>query len=425
MREMRNSGGRKAVRGISVISWALYDLANQFFALIIVSLYFPRWISLEKGVPEIFYSLAFGVSMFLVAVSAPVLGAVADAKQKRKAFLVYFTLLSVVFTISLSLPVNVFWALVFFAIANVGCQGAIVFYNALMVDVAPRGRAGLVSGLGRMFGYTGAILALYLTKPVILNAGYRATFLITGILFFIFSLPCIIFVKETRHEESPGAARFLEGKGFAEVYKKLREMFISICEIEGFQDFLKASFFALCAVNTIILFMFVYAAKVFGLGEERLINLVAFSALFAIGGSLIAGFVSDLGGYRRSLMGVFFLWGVCIIGGALLSLRFVLVLGALAGLSLGSTWVVLRALVVRIVPEEMMGKAFGLFNLVNYLSAIVGPVFWGLILLYLSRLGEWGYRMAFFSLILFIITGIVFLFKMGKKLEPIRSEQIQ
>ncbi|MFH1553162.1 MAG: MFS transporter [Candidatus Omnitrophota bacterium] len=417
--------GRKAVTSISVISWALYDLANQFFALIIVSFYFPRWISLEKRVPEIFYSLAFGVSMFLVAVSAPVLGAVADARQRRKAFLVYFTLLSVVFTISLSLPVNVFWALVFFAIANFGCQGAIVFYNALMVDVAPRGRAGLVSGLGRMFGYTGAILALYLTKPVILNAGYRATFLITGILFFIFSLPCMIFVRETRHEESPGIVRFLEEKSFAEVYKKLRETFSSICKIEGFWDFLKASFFALCAVNTIILFIFVYAAKVFGLEEERLINLVAFSALFAIGGSLVAGFVSDLVGYRRSLVGVFFLWGVCIIGGALLSLRFVLVLGALAGLSLGSTWVVLRALVVRIVPEEMMGKAFGLFNLVNYLSAIVGPVFWGFILLYLSRLGEWGYRMAFLSLILFIVTGIVFLLKMGEKLERIRSEQIQ
>ena len=408
---MITSGGENRIRKLSVLSWALYDLANQFFALIIVSLYFPRWINIEKGIPEIFYSLAFGISMLLVAVSAPVLGVISDERKKHKVFLIFFTLLSVVFTISLSFPINVFLTLVFFAIANLGCQEAIIFYNALIVKVAPRDKVGLVSGIGRMFGYSGAVLALYMTKPVILKAGYRPTFFLTGILFLVFALPCMIFVKQN------GKVSLSSGRvSFSKAYGKLKTAFSDMCKLEGFIDFLKASFFGLCAVNTIILFMLVYAGKVFGLEEVALINLVAFSACFAIAGSILAGAISDRIGYRRSLLGVFLLWGMCILSGTFVGASFVWLIGALAGLSLGGTWVVLRAFVVKIVPEEMLGEAFGLFNLVNYLSAVVGPIFWGLILLYFSRLGERGYRFAFFSLIIFIAAGIVFLLKMEKRI---------
>ena len=75
----------------SVLSWALYDLANQFFALNVISLYFVRWVTLEKKSPEIFYSIAFGISMFFVAILAPILGTISDIRGKRKVFLIYFT----------------------------------------------------------------------------------------------------------------------------------------------------------------------------------------------------------------------------------------------------------------------------------------------------------------------------------------------
>jgi len=262
-----------------------------------------------------------------------------------------------------------------------------------------------------MFGYGGAVIAIYLSKPVILNAGYRATFLFTGIMFLIFSLPCMIFVRENGDEKGAGVSRLPEGKIFSDVYGKLKKAFSEIRKIKGFVDFLKASFFSLCAVNTVILFMSIYAWKVFGLGGDQLIDLIAFSALFAIVGSVLSGFASDFLGYRRFLVGVFFLWMICILGGALVSLPLLWLVGALLGLSLGSTWVVLRAMVVKLVPEEMMGEAFGIFSLINYLSAVVGPILWGLALLYLSRLGEWGYRLAFLGLILFFLLGVVFLLK--------------
>ncbi|MFH0913409.1 MAG: MFS transporter, partial [Candidatus Omnitrophota bacterium] len=179
-----------------ILSWALYDLANQFFALNVISLYFVRWLTIERQSPEILYSIAFVISTFFVAVSAPILGAISDITARRKPFLIYLTLLSIIFTMVLGVSKNIFLGLLFFIIANFGCQTAIVFYNALMVNIAPRGKIGLVSGFGKMMGYSGAVLALYLIKPIVLERGYQATFFPTGILFLIFSLPCLLFIKD-------------------------------------------------------------------------------------------------------------------------------------------------------------------------------------------------------------------------------------
>jgi len=401
---------------LAVFSWALYDLANQFFALNVVSLYFPRWLTIEKKSPEIFYSLAFGISMFLVAVCAPILGAISDVKARRKTFLVYFTFLSIIFTVALSLSPNVFLALGFFAIANFGCQLAIVFYNALMVNVAPKSKIGFVSGLGRMFGYSGAILALYLVKPVMLKFGYQATFFLAGILFLIFSLPCFIFIGEPAKKRMD-LHNFLENQGLLKIFRSLKSTLSDSYKFGELRNFLKAAFFGLSVVNTIILFMAVYASKVFGLTEAGVINLIAFSTIFAIGGSVLSGFISDIIGYKRSLMGVFFLWGLCLLLGALLKPPFHWLIGALVGISLGSTWVISRTLVIKLVDHHKVGEAFGLFNLVAYLAGIVGPLWWGLMLLYFSSLGEWKYRLSLFSLLLFIAVGFVFLLRLPKEIK--------
>ncbi|MBU1061937.1 MAG: MFS transporter [Candidatus Omnitrophica bacterium] len=407
----------KIKKGLLILSWALYDLSNQFFALNVVSLYFPRWLIIEKKSPEILYSLCFGISLFFVGICAPVLGAISDVSGRRKEFLAFFTLLSIIFTVSLGLATNIFWALVFFAIANFGCQGAVVFYNALMTDVAPKHRIGFVSGLGRMFGYSGAILALYTIKPAIL--GYQKAFIFTGMLFLIFSLPCIVFVKEKSPKYRTGIFYFLEREKLLEAFRRLRTTIFDISKLAELKDFLKASFFGLCAVNAIILFMSIYAGKVFGLKEGQIVNLIAFSTIFAIVGSIFSGFISDIIGYRKSLIGIFFLWGICFLGGGLLKPPFHWLIGALAGISLSSTWVVSRAMVIKIVPEDKIGEAFGLFNLVAYISGIVGSMFYGTIILFFSHLGEIGYRLALLSLTLFIAIGMSFLLKMGKSVRGI------
>jgi UMF1 family MFS transporter len=399
-----------------IISWALYDLANQFFALNIVSLYFVRWLVFKKGLPEIFYSVSFGISMFLVAVLAPFLGFVSDFLRRYRIFLVHFTLLSVIFTLLLAVTKNAFCALLFFIIANFGCQMAVVFYNALMVNIAAKNKLGLISGIGRMFAYCGAIVSLYFIKPIVLKYGYRATFLPTALLFLLFSLPCMIFVKDRLPQGKRGLVQFLKRYGISRILRALKRAVSKTYQIRGISNFLKSVFFGLCAVNAVVVFMSVYATQVFGLTESQIINLIAFGTLFAIAGSIISGLVSDYLGYKRSLLLVFVLWVFCFILGALAKgvANFFLI-GALVGLTLGSTMVVARALAISLVPQDKVGKVFGLFNLIGYASSIVGVLFWGLILALLSSWAQIGYRIALLSLNIFMFLGIFFLWRIPTK----------
>lgn len=409
---LANTALEKIKSSSLVLAWGLYDLANQFFALNVVSLYFVRWITLERGASEIFYSISFGISTFLVGISAPILGAISDKLERRRPFLVSLTLLSIIFTMLLGVPKSIILGLLFFAIANFGCQLAIVFYNAQMVDIAPKDKIGLVSGFGRMLGYSGALLALYLIKPIVLNCGYQATFLPTGILFLIFSLPCMLFIRDKQTKERINLVSFLKKEKIFGIFKDIRATFSDVRKLPGLSDFLKATFFGLCAVNAVILFMSVYATKVFGFSESQIINLLAFSTVFAIAGSMFSGFLSDFLGHKRCLLATFFLWSICFLAGAFArSIPLYWLIGALVGTALGATWVVSRALVIKLVPAEKIGAVFGLFNLIGYISAITGAMFWGLALLLLSPFGEWGYRIALLSLVFFTATGFIFLLR--------------
>lgn len=393
----------------------MYDLANQFFALNVISLYFVRWLTLEKQAPEIFYSISFGISTIFVAASAPILGTISDLTSRRRPFLVFLTLLSIVFTMLLGMG-NLLLALIFFIIANYGCQAAVVFYNAMMVNIAPKDKVGLISGLGKMFGYSGAIIALYLIKPVVIRSGYQAAFLPTGILFLLFSLPCMLFIKDRKPQGKIELLSFLKKEKIQQIFMTLKETAFGAHRFPGLLDFLKASFFGLCAVNAVILFMSVYASKVFGMNESEVINLITFSTFFAIFGSIFSGFISDYLGAKCCLAIVFILWGLCFLTGAFAGSFFLYwVIGAVVGVALGATWVVSRALAIRLVPEERMGEIFGLFNLVGYLAAIVGGFVWGLTVLFFSSFGEWGYRMTLLCQIPFMALGFIFLMRIPSK----------
>jgi MFS-type transporter involved in bile tolerance (Atg22 family) len=86
-------------------------------------------------------------------------------------------------------------------------------------------------------------------------------------------------------------------------------------------------------------------------------------------------------------------------------------IAALVGLTLGSTWVIFRALALNLVPAEKIGEIFGLFNLVGYLSSILGSLFWATLLLLLNPLGELRYRIALLSLALFMLLSLIFLWR--------------
>src|SRR3990172_3625218 len=133
-----------------VWGWAIYDFANTIFSMNILTLYFASWVILDHGLEDIWYSLIFSISMFFVAVSMPVLGAISDISGKKKSYLLGLTLGCVLATFSMgiivrlpiSVPVEMTLALIAFAIANYCFEGGLVFYNALLPEVSRHRRMG-------------------------------------------------------------------------------------------------------------------------------------------------------------------------------------------------------------------------------------------------------------------------------------------
>ncbi len=421
---MYNMENNQMKKILSIISWCLYDLSDQFFSINIISLYFARWIVIEKGYPEIFYSLAFGLSILCVALIAPVLGYASDLIKRHRIFLVLFTFLAILSTVMMGLTQKIIFALIFFSVANFASHVAVVFYNSLMVHIAPKNKIGFISGIGKMFGYLGALLALYVINPKIAPLGYQAIFLITGVSYLAFSLPCMIFVKDQVRNQDKNIIIKFEG-----IKKRLRDLKKSLLEIynlPGMSSFLKSFFFAMCAVNIVILFMAVYISEVFKLSEAQITNFIALATVFAIIGSLSSGYISDHLGYQRCLRLIFILWIACFSFGAIAIQKvFYILLSTISGFSFGSIFVVARAVIIDITPKERTATAFGLFNLFGYLSNIIGPLYWGFMLLRLESLGIAKYRISLFSLNLFMLFAIFYINKLNRTCKGHKGANVQ
>jgi UMF1 family MFS transporter len=137
-----------------VFSWALYDFANTIYTMNVVSLYFSLWITVDNGREDILVSAANSVSMALVALSMPLLGAISDQIRRRMPFLIGLTGCCILFTALIGLvgqsglaaDVKVWAAVIFFVVANYAYQGGLVFYNALLPQVSTPRTMGRISG---------------------------------------------------------------------------------------------------------------------------------------------------------------------------------------------------------------------------------------------------------------------------------------
>jgi UMF1 family MFS transporter len=385
----------------SIISWSLYDFANTIFSMNIISLYFPLWVTVDKGGEDILYSYALSSSMVLVALSMPLLGALTDRMGKRIPLLAALTLISVLFTGSIGVCNELILGLVFFALANFAYHAALVPYDALLPQVSSGYSVGKVAGIGVCLGYVGAIVGIFMVEPFVSESAREGAFVPTALLFLLFSLPCLLAVKEQN-----GQARPFWLKAVGEEMSKLKLSLQSTAREPGLLRFLIANFIYCDAVNTVIAFMSVYAYQVVGFNDEKIRVLLISSTIFAVAGSLIFGWLTERRGAKRALIIVLNIW-VCGVVLAMVSFseKVFWVVGPTIGIALGGTWVAARSLVVDLSPPEKIGEIFGLYNMGGKLGFIVGPLIWGAIVWMCAGMGAMKYRIALFSLLLFLIVG--------------------
>lgn len=396
-------------RKLTIFSWSMYDFANTIFSMNVISLYFALWITVDMKGADIFYGLALSISMFLAAVSSPIFGAISDKLGQRMIFLISFTLVCCVFTAFIGVVNHIVFGLICFMIANYCYQLADIFYNTLLPEISDRERVGRTSGYGVGLGYVGTIAGLLFVSPFVLRYGRQAAFIPTAFFFFLFALPCFLFVKDIKKPEKLKIGYIDVSK---KAFLKIKNTLSNIRNYSALFIFLISAFISLNAINTIFVFMSVYIKKVIMFSDSQMIIFYIVSSLFAIVGSLIAGFMTDLIGPKRTLSATLLLWCVASIL-AILSFNKIIFwfVGPIAGMSLGATWTSARAMVVHLSPSYMLGEVFGFYGLVGKSASILGPIIWGISILIFKPLGLISYRITVFILLLFLICGFLILQK--------------
>jgi UMF1 family MFS transporter len=180
----------------------------------------------------------------------------------------------------------------------------------------------------------------------------------------------------------------------------------------GLGTFVVATVLYTDAANTAVTNMSLYGREVFGMEQAEIQNLLLFSTVFAVVGSLGFGYASDKAGPKKALVGVLVTWLVAIVLAAVAVAPWMLLLaGPLVGAALGGTWTVSRPMLVALAPTEKLGEFFGIYNLAGKLSAVAGPAIAALLLTVFGGLGTAAYRIAIGSLALIIALGLFFLLR--------------
>jgi UMF1 family MFS transporter len=381
----------------------------------VITMYFALWVIDDLGLEDIFYSISLSASMVLVAVTAPILGAVADARGRRLIFLFLFTDFACIFTACIagaaalpSVALAAVLGLALFCLANYSYGCSLVFYNALLPTVSTDRTMGRVSGLGVGLGYAGAIVGLLLVMPFVVGkiqwfgSGRPAAFIPTAVFFALFAVPIFIWVKEPAVKSKP--------VGFTYSLKKVARTLREVRKRPNVFRFLVAKLLYEDPIMTAIMFMAVYANEVMGMPDEVKIPLFIVSTTFAVAGSFVAGFLADRFGAKKTLVATLIGWtATFVVIAAAVRVWMLWVGGAMVGVFLGATWTAARPFYTSLVPRDELGEYFGLYALSGKAAAIIGPLVWGAVVLAAGGLGPDKYRIAVLSLGVFSALGLALL----------------
>ncbi len=372
----------------AVWSWILYDLANTIFSMGVVSLYFSLWVRDAVGAEraDTVYGIITAVSMGIIFVISPLLGAMTDRAARRMPFLITSTVICVALTAVLAR--GGYWVtMLAFVLANAAYQAGLQFYDALLPEVTTEENRGRISGMGVGIGYLGSYFAVGIgflpqssDKPFLFTA--------IAIAFLALSIPCFLFVKE-RGNPNPRPVF-----GLAVIKDSTKETLRTLRsggEYPGLIRFLVGRVFYTDAINTVISIMSLYTVNVVvqsglptseGETKARFIMLAAIS--FAVIGGFVWGHLVDKLGPKRTLDYVLWLWVATFLGAASVGLlglpwQTLFLVASMAGVALGGIWSADRPLMLRLTPPDRIGEFYGLYGMVGRFSAITGPVIWAFV----------------------------------------------
>lgn len=422
----------------SVWGWAMYDWANSAFATTVMAGFFPlffkQYWSIGTDVNTSTALLGFGNSAasLLVALCAPVLGVLADRCAARKTLLICLAYPGALATALLwAVPKGEWgWAIICYGVGMICFAGANVFYDALLVVVAPAPDRDRVSSLGYAMGYLGGGLLFVLNILMVQqpqwfgleNSGQaiRYAFPSVALWWAGFTIFLMVWVHEEKTVSlSVNAFVFLK-QGFLQ----LKNTIMRIFRLKSVWLFLLSYWCYMDGVDTIIRMAVDYGLSIGFTGKDLMLALLVVQFV-GFPSALIFGKLSRSWGACNCIFIAIAGYAAVTLWGAFMKQRMdFYILAVIIGLFQGGIQALSRSYYTRFIPEGQSAEYFGLFNMMGKFSAVIGPAFVGMIGLIsrkilmpaaptseqLHNVGQLASRWGIGSILVFFIAGALLLF---------------
>jgi UMF1 family MFS transporter len=401
------------VRKREVFGWAMYDFANSGYTTVVLTAvfnaYFVGVVADGASWGTLAWTLALGLSNALVMLTMPVLGAWADARAAKKRLLVFSTVGCVLLTALLAEAGrgDLWLAVVAVVLSNLFYAYGESLNAAFLPELAQRQAMGRVSGWGWSFGYFGGMLTLGLSLGYVLWAqgqGLPAThfvpvtMLITASVYAAASLATFALLKERAQPQPVAVGGVARG-----AWQRLLHTWHEARRFEDFSWLLACALCYQAGISVVIALAAVYAEQVLGFQQIDTMKLVFLVNIASAVGAFAFGYWQDRVGHRRAL--AFTLWGwivMTLLAVAATSATLFWVAAVIAGLCMGSSQSAGRALAGLFAPADRLAEFFGLWTFAVRLSAIVGPITYGLV----TWASGGNHRLAILSTGVFFVAGL-------------------
>tara|TARA_Y100000590_G_scaffold136961_1_gene156765 strand:- start:27660 stop:28916 length:1257 start_codon:yes stop_codon:yes gene_type:complete len=370
----------------SAWSWAFYDWANSAFATTIMAGFFPiffksYWASdLSDAESTFAIGSVNSVVGLIIAFSAPVLGALADAGNSKRNFLFSFAFLGILTTGYLFFIPDSSWklALIFYGLGVIGFSGGNIFYDSLLVSVSAKEERNRTSALGFSLGYLGGGLLFLINVLMFLYPDFFGlesqieailwSFMSVAVWWFIFSLPIYLNVKEPGESNSKKL-----NKVISDAFSNLLSTARSIKEYKSAVIFLLAYFLYMDGVDTIIRMATSYGSDI-GLSATSMIQALLLTQFIGFPATLVFGYYADKYGYKYSLSFAIIIYILVVLFSSQMdtAVEFYIV-ASVVGLVQGGVQAISRSFFSTLIPQHKAAEFFGFYNFIGKSSVFIGP----------------------------------------------------
>lgn len=419
---MNNLQHKKAIR-----SWVLYDWANSTYVTTVMAAVLPVYYAsvaasdLAPNIRTAYWSYTTSISLFIVAILGPILGAMADYSGRKKKFLITFMLIGVIASLFLYFVREGDWlmASIIYIAGGIGFSGANVFYDSLLPHVANKEEIDQVSSRGFAIGYLGGgillainLLMIKLLPGIMINNSLvsadltigdltvfmtRLTFVTVAIWWFLFSIPLMKNVHEPPRHVLKEEIQF---NALTASLKRLSSTFGSITKYKELLKFIIAFWLYNNGIGTIIFMATIYGTEL-GFSDTTTIGTLLMVQFVAMPFAIIFGKLAKIIGTKRSILISLFIYTLIAIGGYFLKseIHFWL-LGFAVAMVQGGSQALSRSLFGRMVPKSKSAEFYSFFSISEKIAGTVGPLTFGIVSQIMG-----GSRLSIISLIIFFITG--------------------